>query len=108
MTFRKTLCYVIWQETQLIPCHMKPAYLFWGARTHRSYRLQPGDELSFAAGSTFYLMGGIVSSGLSNVTLRFDSTINFCDELQEWPRRSDGSVSRPNAVQRSPQPQGVG
>lgn len=55
-------------------------------------KLQPGDELVFNEGATFYLMGGIVSSGLKNVTLRFDSTLVFSNNIEEWPRDSNGKV----------------
>ena len=55
-------------------------------------KLQPGDELVFEEGFTYYLMGGIVSSSLRNVTLRFESTLVFSNNIDEWPRDSDGRV----------------
>jgi hypothetical protein len=55
-------------------------------------KLQPGDELVFAAGATFNLMGGIMASGLRNVTLRFDSALVFSNDIDAWPRNSDGGV----------------
>jgi polygalacturonase len=53
--------------------------------------LQPGDVFLFP-NKTFYLMGGIIGSGLTNVTFQFDGTLIFSDNEKEWPRKANGDV----------------
>ena len=53
--------------------------------------LAPGDVFFFP-NTTFHLMGGIMGSGLSDVTFQFEGTLIFSDSEKEWPRRADGSV----------------
>ena len=53
--------------------------------------LAPGDTLVFP-NKTFHLQGGVVASGLRNVTLRFDGTISFADDRKRWPKRPNGNV----------------
>lgn len=48
--------------------------------------LTPGDTLLVPAGKTFWLMGGIVSQGLHDVTVRIDGTLKFSDDEKAWPR----------------------
>jgi len=47
----------------------------------------PGSVLTIPQ-KTFYLMGGIVSSGLINVTIVIDGTIKFSGDIESWPRRN--------------------
>jgi polygalacturonase len=37
-------------------------------------------------------MGGIRADDLTDVTISFDGTIVFSDDMDEWPRNGDGSV----------------
>ena len=46
--------------------------------------LLPGDTLSIP-NSTFWLTGGVRSTGLVNVTLRLDGTLRFLAERKGWP-----------------------
>lgn len=48
-------------------------------------RLCKGDTLVFP-NTTFYLMGGILGSNMSDVTLQFDGTIDFSTDMDAWPR----------------------
>ncbi|KAJ9462632.1 Endopolygalacturonase I [Diplonema papillatum] len=50
--------------------------------------LQRFDTLLFP-NKTFHLMGGIVGRGLHSVTLRFDGTLWFSDDIDAWP--TDGT-----------------
>jgi len=72
--------------------HTALPFGFYSFVVPRGGRLAPGDELVFAAGSVFHLMGGIQARGLVNVTVRFDATLVFCDALLEWPRGPGGGV----------------
>ncbi|CAK0886840.1 unnamed protein product, partial [Prorocentrum cordatum] len=51
--------------------------------------LRPGDTL-LLPNKTFYLMGGIQARGLDSVTLRFDGTVVFSDDIDGWPRSGSG------------------
>ena len=53
--------------------------------------LAPGDTLVFP-NKTFHLQGGVIASGLRNVTLRFDGTLKFANDRKVWPKRHDGKV----------------
>ena len=63
--------------------------------------LQPGDVL-FVPNKTFFVMGGITATGLKDVTIQIDGTIEFSDDMKSWPRSSTGRVhecfSLPNAT----------
>ena len=52
--------------------------------------LKPGDTLYFP-NKTFHLMGGIKATGLNSVTLQFDGTIVFSDDIDGWPRSGNGT-----------------
>lgn len=47
--------------------------------------LQKGDVLLFP-NTTFYVMGGIIAQNLVNVSLQFDGTIIFSNDIKSWPR----------------------
>jgi len=50
--------------------------------------LVPGDTLVFPA-RTYYVMGGIrAPTGLSDVTISFDGTLEFSDDIDAWPKVS--------------------
>lgn len=49
--------------------------------------LVPGDTLVFP-NATFTLMGGIKCDGLQDVTISFDGTIVFKDDIDAWPKVS--------------------
>ena len=53
--------------------------------------MQPGDTLLFP-NTTFYLMGGIKGINLTNITIQFDGTLVFSDNIDEWPREANGKV----------------
>ena len=54
--------------------------------------LSPGDTLHFP-NKTFYAMGGISASGLTNVTIDLSGTIVFSDDVDAWPKRPEGGVT---------------
>ena len=41
---------------------------------------------------TYFVMGGIVGSDFTDVTIQIDGTIMFSDDIDEWPRDEDGDV----------------
>jgi hypothetical protein len=48
--------------------------------------LLPGDTLVFPA-STYHVMGGIRAPvGLEDVTIQLDGTLEFSDDIDEWPK----------------------
>ena len=48
--------------------------------------LSPGDTLVFPA-STYHVMGGIRAPvGLKDVTIQLDGTLEFSDDIDEWPK----------------------
>ena len=47
--------------------------------------LSPGDTLIFP-NATYHIMGGIKSDGLSDVTISFDGSLIFSDDIDEWPK----------------------
>jgi len=51
--------------------------------------LRPGDTL-LIPNATFHLMGGIVSSNLSDCSIQIDGTIVFSGDTLQWPRGADG------------------
>ena len=51
--------------------------------------LRPGDTL-LIPNATFHLMGGIVSSNLSDCAIQIDGTIVFSGDTLQWPRGADG------------------
>ena len=55
--------------------------------------IQAGDTLVFP-NVTFNLMGGILATGLRNVTLQFDGTLRFADgsHRKVWPKSPKGKV----------------
>ena len=53
--------------------------------------LAAGDTLVFP-NKTFHLQGGVIASGLRNVTLRFDGTLKFANDRKAWPKKPDGKV----------------
>ena len=53
--------------------------------------LAAGDTLVFP-NKTFHLQGGVLASGLRNVTLRFDGTLKFADDRKTWPKKQNGKV----------------
>jgi hypothetical protein len=55
--------------------------------------LRPGDTLLFQ-NKTFHLMGGIKARGLDSVTLRFDGTVVFSDDIDGWPRSGSGASAQ--------------
>lgn len=54
--------------------------------------LKPGDELVFAANTTYHLVGGIKAQNLRNNIIHFDGTLIFTDNIDTWPRHADGQV----------------
>ena len=52
--------------------------------------LQPGD-IFVIPNSTFYTMGGIIATGLTNVTISFEGTLVFSTSMKSWPRSTPGS-----------------
>lgn len=63
-----------------------------GALVNRTMaQLQPGDTLVFPEGS-FWVMGGLTASGLSDVTFQFDGEVVFSNKTHEWPRNENGDV----------------
>jgi len=56
-----------------------------------SRTLFPGDTLLFP-NRTFHIMGGIISNRLISVTVRFEGTLIFSDNIHAWPRQSNGNV----------------
>ena len=54
--------------------------------------LRPGDELVFASNTTYYLVGGIIATNISDVVLHFDGTLIFTDNTETWPRTVGGQV----------------
>jgi len=54
--------------------------------------LAPNDVFVVPFGKVFYLMGGVIASGLEDVTLRFDGSLVFSDDIDAWPRDADGHV----------------
>ena len=50
-----------------------------------------GNELAFP-NKTFHLQGGVIASGLRNVTLRLDGTLKFADARKQWPKSRKGTV----------------
>ncbi|CAJ0951810.1 unnamed protein product, partial [Mesorhabditis belari] len=54
--------------------------------------LRPGDEFLIPANQNFYLDGGIVANGISNVILNFDGTLIFSNDTKKWPKNSKGNV----------------
>lgn len=51
----------------------------------------PGDTL-FIPNKTYSMIGGIVASGLKNVTFLIDGTLSFSDDRETWPKNSGGGV----------------
>lgn len=52
--------------------------------------IAPGDTLVIP-NKTFTLMGGIIGSGLLDVTIRIDGTLQFSDDINAWPTK-DGKM----------------
>jgi polygalacturonase len=52
--------------------------------------LQPGDTFT-VPNKTYHLMGGIISHGLTSVTIQIDGTLFFSDDINAWPK-SGGRV----------------
>ena len=48
-------------------------------------KLQPGDTFVFP-NKTFHLMGGIMAKDLHSVTISFDGTLVYSDNIKDWPR----------------------
>merc|ERR1712110_554643 len=53
--------------------------------------LEPGD-IFLVPNKTFLVMGGIKVYNLSSFTFQLDGTIMFSDNMDEWPRESNGDV----------------
>lgn len=53
--------------------------------------LKPNDVLFFP-NETFFMMGGVVGGNFSDVTIQFDGTIMFSDNIEEWPKNENGDV----------------
>jgi hypothetical protein len=53
--------------------------------------MRPGDTLH-VENTSFYVMGGIRATNLTNVTIQIDGTLLFSDDLKAWPRGGDGKV----------------
>ena len=55
--------------------------------------LKPGDVLQFPENQLFYLNGGVVASGLSNITIKFASTgtLLFQDDRGAWPKGNNSN-----------------
>ena len=54
--------------------------------------LRPGDTLRFPRNRTFHTMGGIVAKGLADVTIDFSGRLVFSNDIDSWPKRSNGEV----------------
>ena len=52
--------------------------------------LEAGDRLVIP-NKTFHVMGGIVASGLRDVTVQLDGTLKFSTRMDAWPRSGDGT-----------------
>jgi len=53
--------------------------------------LAPGDTF-LIPNKTFYTMGGIVVRDIESVTFQLEGTVMFDDNMQDWPRESNGKV----------------
>lgn len=52
--------------------------------------LKPGDTF-LIPNITFHVMGGCVSSGLTDAIIQIDGTLVFSGDTHQWPRSRDGS-----------------
>ncbi|GMI02900.1 hypothetical protein TrVE_jg11449 [Triparma verrucosa] len=62
--------------------------------------LQPGDTFVFP-NKTFHVMGGLCSDGLTDVTISFDGTLVFSNDIDSWPKNENGDVF-PSLIFNSP------
>jgi len=53
--------------------------------------LAPGDTF-LVSNKTFFLMGGIVVRDIESVIFQLDGTLVFDDNMEDWPRESNGKV----------------
>ena len=53
--------------------------------------LQPHDVFVIP-NRTYWLIGGIIASGLTNVKFVIDGTLSFSDDRDTWPKNSGGGV----------------
>jgi len=53
--------------------------------------LAPGDTF-LVPNKTFFLMGGIVVRDIESVIFQLDGTLVFDDNMEDWPRESNGKV----------------
>ena len=68
------------------------AWLNGGLLNRTLASLRPGDTLRIPRNHTFHLMGGVVASGLSDVTIDLSGTIVFSDDIDAWPTNANGEV----------------
>lgn len=54
--------------------------------------LDSGDTLYFQ-NKTYFTMGGLIARNLTNVILHIDGTIDFIDDLKDWPKDPTGRVT---------------
>lgn len=52
-------------------------------------KLAPGDTFRFP-NKTFHTMGGIAGRNFYNVTISFDGTLVYSDDIKAWPRNGNG------------------
>ena len=45
-----------------------------------------GDTVLIPSGEVWHLVGGVLATKLSGVTLQIDGTMNFIDDLVNWPQ----------------------
>lgn len=55
--------------------------------------LRPGDVFVIP-NNTYYTMGGVLVSGLSNVTIAFEGSLVFSKNMDAWPRSTPGKKGR--------------
>ena len=55
--------------------------------------LQPGDVFVIP-NNTYYTMGGVLASNLTNVTISFEGTLVFSTDMKAWPRSTPGSKGK--------------
>ena len=53
--------------------------------------LLPSDVL-YLSNKTFTLVGGIFVTGIKNVTIKLDGTLNFTSDRDTWPTDENGNV----------------
>lgn len=53
--------------------------------------IQKGDTL-IIPNQTYFVVGGIVATGLINITIQVDGTLLFSDDRATWPKSDTGSV----------------